>query len=201
MEHPPGTIVVPNSGLLRHTASVEALLSVKKPLGTQLILAPGPLVTKNLNQALQMLHGEWAWLQADDHVYKQDLLYRLLDHEAPVVVPLVLKRSQPHQLVIGSEAVYEDEDVGRNYPAYVPIELDAVPDKPFTVEIAGTAGMLVRKEVFEAVGYPYFESTDGLYLNEDIEFSRKVRAAGFEILADPDAHIGHIISTPIWPVR
>lgn len=201
MQHPPGTIVVPNSGELRHTASVHSLLDCVKPPGTQLLLPQSGLVTQNLNRALREFHGEWAWLQADDHVFKPDLLTRLLDHQAPVAVPLILKRSEPHQLVIGTKAVFEDETVGRSYPAYVPMDLADVPDEPFTVEVAGTAGMLVRREVFDAIGYPYFESTDGLYLNEDIEFSRKVRAAGFDLLVDPDAHIGHLVTTPIWPVR
>lgn len=197
--HRAGTIVVPNNGSFRHTAAVHSLLGVHKPDGTHVLLPQSGLVTQNLNRALRQLHGQWAWFQADDHVYPQDLLFRLLDHGADVVAPLCVRRSAPHHLVLGAERTFVDEFTGREYPAYEAAGLEEIPKEPFTVEIAGTAGMLVRRHVLEAVGDPWFESTDGLYLNEDIEFCRKVRAAGFQILVDPAAHIGHLVTVPMWP--
>lgn len=197
--HPPGTIIVPTNGMIRHVPFIRDLLQCDRPEGTKISFPTSGLVTQNLNRALSELHGEWAWLHADDHAFKPDLLTRLLDHEADIVCPLIVRRFNS-DLVFGDEAESKDELNGRMYPAYVPIALDEVPDKPFTVEIAGTGGMLIRKRVFDALEQPYFESTDGAYLNEDIEFSRRVRAAGFEILVDPNAHLGHIVSRPLWPI-
>lgn len=199
-DYPPGTIVVPNAGYFRHTTFVRDLFALHKPNGTRVAFPSSGLVTQNLNRALLELHGDWAWLQADDHTFKPDLLFRLLDHDADIVAPLCVRRSAPHHLVIGKETTVEDEPTGRTYPAYDAMALADVPDEPFTVEIAGTGGMLIRRHVLEAVGFPYFESTDGLYLNEDIEFSRKARAAGLQILVDPNAHLGHICSVPVWPI-
>lgn len=199
--HPPGTIIVPNAGHFRHVAFIRDLFQCEKPPGTRVAFPTSGNIVQNLNRTLVELHGEWAWFQADDHTFPPDLLTKLLDHDADIVVPLITKRSPPYHLVIGTETTVEDEHSGRTYPAYETISLEDVPAEPFHVEIAGTGGMLVREHVFDALGYPYFESTDGLYLNEDIVFSQKVRAAGFQILVDPELKIGHIASTPVWPAR
>ena len=45
--------------------------------------------------------------------------------------------------------------------------------------------MLVKRHVLEAIGEPYFE-TFGKQ-NEDLEFCRKIRNAGFKIHVDCDA--------------
>lgn len=194
-----GTIIVPNSGLLRHVEFATDLFRLDKPEGTRVVFPSSASVVKNLNNAIRELHGEWAWLQADDHRFAPDLLTRLLSHEADVIVPLCIKRSPPYALVIGNEETITDEHSGRTYPGFVPLDPEDTPHEVFPVEVAGSAGMLIRRRVFEALGYPYFESTDGLYTNEDITFCQRVRAAGFEILCDPHARLGHISSVPVWP--
>lgn len=202
--HPPGLIVIPNSGMLRYTQFVIDLLSVDKPPGSKYAFPVSGSVVQNLNRAIWDVHEtdswSWVWCQADDHAFSPDLLMRLLDHERDVVCPLIVRRSTPHRLVIGKEEVFPDEPSGRTYPGYVALALEDVPDELFTVEIAGTAGMLIRRPVLDAIGYPYFESTDGAYLNEDIEFSRKVRRHGFDIWVDPKARMAHLVTTPVWPV-
>lgn len=194
-----GRIITPNAGSLPHIEFVRDLLALDAPEGTEYLFPSSGSVVQNLNRALQ---GEfaWAWLLAPDHRFHPDLLTRLLAREADVVVPLCVKRSPPHQLVIGDETSVRDTSTGREYPAYTPLALDRVPDTPFTVEIAGSAGLLVRKHVLDAIGFPYFESSDGLYLNEDVVFSQRVRRAGFQILCDPHAHLAHIASVPVWPI-
>ena len=44
---------------------------------------------------------------------------------------------------------------------------------------------------------PYFE-TYGKQ-NEDLEFCRKIRNAGFKIHCDTGAHLGHIAQVIVWP--
>ena len=204
MDYPPGLIVVPNTGLMRYTQFVADLFAVDKPVGTQVSFPQSGSVVQNLNRALLEMRTnwpwlEWAWLQSDDHAFSKDILLKLLDHEADVICPLIVRRSRPDQLVFGKATTIRDDATGRIYPAYESSNLDSIPDEPFTVEVAGTGGMLVRREVLDAVGYPYFESTDGLYLNEDIEFSRKVREAGFEIKVDPTCRMAHLMTLPVWP--
>ena len=191
--------------MLRYTQFVADLFAVDKPVGTQVSFPQSGSVTQNLNRALLEMRDnwpwlEWAWLQSDDHAFGQHLLTSLLDHDLPVVAPLIVRRSRPDQLVFGREIETVDEPTGRTYPAYESTSLLDIPDEPFPVEICGTGGMLIRREVLDKIGYPYFESTDGVYLNEDIEFSRKVRRAGFEIVVDPACRMAHLMTLPVWPV-
>jgi len=199
----PGVIVVPNTGMLRHTQFVADLLYLEKPEGTHISLPTGGSVVQNLNKALVGLENtdlQWCWLQADDHCFPSDLLTRLLSHNLDVVCPLIVRRTGS-ELVFGEETEDVDQHSGRTYPAYKAWGIDDMPSQtdPFPVDIAGSAGMLVRRHVLDAIGYPYFETTDGLKLNEDIVFSKKIRAAGFQIHVDPQARMGHIIATQVWP--
>lgn len=199
--HPPGTIIVPNPGSMRYTQTVADLFAVHKPAGTHVAFPVSGSVVQNLNRSLLEMVGEWAWLQSDDHAFPADLLLRLLDHELDVVVPMVLRRNGTGELVFGDEVEDVDPHSGRSYPAYRSTNVGDIPSTtdPFKVEISGTGGMLVRKRVLEAIGFPYFETTDGLKLNEDIVFSKKVRAAGFDIWVDPTARMGHITALTAWP--
>ena len=94
-----------------------------------------------------------------------------------------------------------DERTGRLYPGYEPIGLSEVPDEIFPVVASGSAGMLIRRNVLDTIGYPYFESSDGVFLNEDLEFCRRCREAGFEIMCDPHSYLGHIGQFTVWPAR
>lgn len=170
------------------------------PRDTEFLFPSGGSVVQNLNRALYGRQFDWAFLLAPDHRFGAGLLNQLLAHGAPIVVPLCVKRSAPYPLVIGRETTTRDEKTGREYPAYVALGLGDTPSSPFTVEVAGNAGALIRREVFDALGYPYFESTDGLYVNEDVTFSLRARAAGFDILVDPDARLAHITHVPVWPI-
>jgi GT2 family glycosyltransferase len=198
LKHPPGTIIVPTNGFVRHVQFVADLFLLDKPSGTHIKFTVSSLVTQNLNNGLRDMVGEWAWFQADDHAIPRDLLIKLLDHEADVVVPLIVRSSAPDSYVFGNAIEVEDDRTGRKYPAY-----ETIPDfprEPFTVEVAGSAGMLVRKHVLDAIGDPWFESTDGLYLNEDIIFSHRIRDAGFTITVDPNLRMGHILPLTVWPL-
>jgi GT2 family glycosyltransferase len=65
---------------------------------------------------------------------------------------------------------------------------------------AGSAGMLIRRRVFDAIDDPWFTpAPDAVGLNEDINFCRKVRAAGFQIWCDPAALLGHIANYTVYP--
>src|SRR5262245_7326877 len=104
----PGTIIVPNSGSIRYAACAQALDRLTKPDGT-LTSYPAGSLTKNLNETIRRLpsHHGWVWLMGDDHVFGNGLLLQLLEHDAPIVVPLCAKRSAPYRLVIGGETTVE----------------------------------------------------------------------------------------------
>lgn len=119
----------------------------------------------------------------DDTIIPHDAGDRLFALDAPVAVgvyPLVFNGS------IGMSVMPLDWQ-GSPWP-------EPWIEGAFPVLHSGLGCALIRREVFEAMKYPWFtwlETKEGGYVGEDIEFCRKTRAAGFEILCDGDLHCGH----------
>lgn len=201
-KHPPGSVIVPIGDQLRYPEFVADLFNLTTPPGSKVDMRRSASVTDNLNMALREMpdHHEWAFFLGDDHRFPGDLLVQLLDLDVDVVVPLGVKRTPPYSLTIArEESVFHDERLNRDYPGWLPYQLHEVPGELFTVLASGSAGMLVRRNVLDTVGFPYFESTDGVYLNEDFEFCRKIRGLGFDIWCDPSALLGHIGQAWLFP--
>lgn len=67
------------------------------------------------------------------------------------------------------------------------------------VDAAATGCMLIRREVFDALGFPWFQwpmwlNEDGHFesISDDIDFCRRAKAAGFSVVADGEIRCGHI---------
>jgi len=159
--------------------------------GVTLGAARGLSVCRNLNTIIRDMQGDWVWFQADDHVFAPGLLGQLLEHDLDVVVPLVVRRQPPFSLVIFKDQNAEGE--------YRPFAYDEIPEEPFEVYAAGTGGMLVRRHVLDAIGDPWFTTRGDDIQNEDLEFCRRVRDAGYAIHCDPHAEMGHMGSFAVWP--
>ena len=75
-----------------------------------------------------------------------------------------------------------------------------MPDMPaeglIELQAGGCAGMLIRREVLEAIEPPWFEYTDR---SEDIVFCEKAKEAGFNIYCDLSARLGHVTTAFVWP--
>lgn len=68
-------------------------------------------------------------------------------------------------------------------------------DTPFEVEGCGAGCLMLRRDIFEHVQYPWFrwiEQEDGLLIGEDFYFCDRVREAGLTIIADPRVLCRHI---------
>lgn len=183
-----GTIGVLSSDLSRYADFSVALLHQQTPPGAKLIWTKGADVVGNMNRMVAGMEGDWLWILGDDHVFAPGLLLSLLKRDVDVIVPLCLKRTPPYDPV-----VYAEQNEDGDYVAFVDLpEHGLVP-----IHAAGSAGMLVKRHVIEAIGGPVFESHGGL--NEDLTFCAKVRAAGFQIWCDVDAFLGHIGLVSIWP--
>lgn len=200
--HPPGTIALSVADLARYHAFTMALWAVRYPEGTQLSMLQSISISGNLNRIIREMNpdSEWLWIQADDQVFPPDSLLRLLDRmddeDLDVLVPLIVRRRPPFQLLIFKGETEE------GYEAFSYNEL------PHTgiVECyaAGTGGMLIRRSVFDRVaewqGHDrIFESSGGELVNEDTEFCRKLRAVGIKIHADVEVHMGHCGFFIAWP--
>ena len=202
MTHPPGTIVLPNAvGIVRYVQFAAAMFQLEQPEGTTISIHRSASVAENTNAAIREMHGEWAWLIADDHVFAPDILTRLLDRQVDVVVPVCCKRTPPYPLVLYRE--HGTQVWGnREYPAWKPFRYDELPDRGlFTVDAAGSAGMLIRRRVLDEIGEPWFENSPGAAGNEDVLFCAKARAHGFEIHVDSEVYLGHLGEHCVWPDR
>jgi hypothetical protein len=198
-EHPPGTIIIPCGDQGRWSVFTFALNDLSRPPDTATWGVRTMDVSAGLNAGIRELVGEWAWIMGDDHVFAPDTLMKLLDLDVDVVVPLCAKRNPPFDLVLFSEEGSVMQD-GREYPQYTFLSWEDVPEEGlFEVHAAGSAGMLVRKHVLDTVGDPWFESSSGAMINDDLEFCRKIREAGFIIHATADVWIGHISGYTVTP--
>lgn len=132
--------------------------------------------------------SEWMFFIDDDHTFASTILLQLLSHEKPIVASLYLQRENPFWPIC-----YESRsDDGM----YTPLELTGqsglVP-----IVAAGTAGMLIRSEVFYEIEPPWFLHTDEQ--SEDLYFSAKATEAGFPLFVDLNSTLGHINPMTVVP--
>ena len=201
-EHPPGTIIGAGGEFLRCGGFVNSMLDVHRPVGTACFIKQSVSIVENLNDCIRQMRGDWIWIQGDDGIFDNGTLMALLDHQVDVVVPLMVKRAPPVSTVI-----YKDFNEGEGY---MPFDFDELPeDGLLEVFAAGSHGMLIRKHVLEAVGWPksepwekrlWFEYEQGQRLNEDLVLCRRIREAGYKIWCDVETTIGHRGMFTAWPV-
>lgn len=178
----------------RYSLFTACVLKLDKPAGAQVeMLIGGDWCRARNDLAAMTIDGghDWLWFMDDDHAFPPSLLNRLLTHDRPLVVPVCLTRVAPFVPV-----TYTERDPDAEFQ-YLPLPLDTLPtDGLVELQAGGCAGMLIRREVLEAIEPPWFEYGDR---SEDIVFCEKAKAAGFEIFADLGARLGHITTAVVWP--
>jgi hypothetical protein len=201
-DFPVGTVGVPCSDLARYHLFTNSLMQLRVPDGTHFSFHHSASIIQNLNQIVGAMEpeSEWLWVMGDDHVFAADTLMRLLAWDVDIVAPLCARRAAPFNLVAFTEQMGLDE-FGR--PMYRTLEYDDLPEERglMPIHAAGSAGMLVKRRVLDALGEPWFTNSDGFTTNEDVEFCRRAREAGFEIHLDTTLAIGHIGVVTIIPAR
>lgn len=149
--------------------------------------------------AVKACKGDWLWFMDDDHSFPPDLLLKLIERKVDVVAPLYLTRRSPFGPVMAG-APFEGTSKRPFYrlsPQLAGLrEVDAV----------GTAGMLIRRHVWEAIDPLWFtlgqiEDGEADGFAEDLSFCRRVRKAGFKIHVDLDNPMGHRLGAVVTPVR
>lgn len=138
------------------------------------------------NWLVEHFTGDHLLLMGDDHVFPPDLPQLLSAHDLDIVAPLVLGRRVPFEPVCSRDGK--------------PWEPEGEPGL-YEVEETGTAGMLIKREVFEATESPWFNSlrTDEGQLSDDIFFCRKAKEAGFKIHVDTSIVLSHLAVLEIRP--
>ena len=112
-------------------------------------------MTENLNDIFRRLRDEdrWVWIMGDDHAWTRhrssDMLETLDEHpEIDVLVPLCTKRNPPWHLVLFDELGYQDDGRDPDVPSRSRGS-DVPASGVFEVDAAGSAGMLIRREVID----------------------------------------------------
>jgi hypothetical protein len=201
----PGTIALPTHEMGRFLLFTISLAGTNQPPNCYLNASASASVTENLNKifadVMERPDDQWVWIMGDDHCWNSMALVTMLQTldkhpEIDVLVPLVTKRNPPWHLVIFDEIGIHDED---GTPMFQPIPWERVPTKGvFEIDSAGSAGMLVRRHVLEAMEPPYFYSTldsggRQVILNEDVTFCTRIRHEhGFRVFATADVVLGHL---------
>lgn len=211
-DYPVGTVGVIAQDTARFSMFAASVTSLRYPPGSRVQWVLGQGIADNCNRLVRGNSaegvgdiGDWLWLLGDDHAFAPNTLLRLLDcayrdpfADVDIVVPLCLTRQPPFTPVIFSDWT-DDAHVYRNY-----VRLDDHLDGGLIrVHSAGSAGMLMKRHVFEKLADPWFEmgAISGEYLAEDLWFCDKARDAGFGLYADLDTKFGHITSTIVWPQK
>lgn len=115
-----------------------------------------------------------------DMGFPANLLTRLLELNAPVVSGL-------YAGIIGSQLLWVCGNWGEDGKVHFYEWLD-LGREPFEADCSGAGCLLIRREVFERLEYPWFrfeESKDGGLISEDIYFCRKLNAAGMKVTVNP----------------
>ena len=141
-------------------------------------------------KALEDVSTEYILMIDDDMTFDHDFLMKLISHDVDIVAGLAFKRTPDYH-----PCVYKAKP-GTN--EYIPI----LPNVFQEVDIVGTGGILIKRKVFEALKYPYFETwfdkeNADKHYSVDFDFCIKAKNAGFKIFVDPEALMGHIGEAPI----
>lgn len=197
--YPAGTIIVAAGIQPRYYEFQLSLDGVGAPAGTKLHIERSCDITQNFNQGVKRMVGEWAWFLGDDHSFSPTLLMRLLSHNVDIVIPPTMCKVPPFAPCImhgpndQTNGFWHEKMPLYHWDEISGIGLLALPKGDFI----GQAGMLVKKTVLDAIGYPWFKcgQMDPGRLQEDLSFCREVQQRGYTIYVDQEVILDH--HTPI----
>lgn len=137
--------------------------------------------------------AEWLWLLHDDVAARPDtlrwLLHAAIEHDAAVVGPKVLDWNGRRLLV---ELGLSITGSGRRYTGLEGREFDqGQHDDRRDVLAVGTAGMLVRRDAWEALGG--LDPAIDLF-RDDVDFGWRARLSGRRVVVEPRAVVEHAAS-------
>jgi hypothetical protein len=200
--HPPGAVGLIMGDQPRFQHLQASLIALEVPRGSQMFVAQSCNPAMNSNRIAQMMLDnpelQWLWVMGDDHCFEKDALLRLLDDEKDAIVPLVARRMWPHGTVL-----WREFDPDENVSSFYTWEEVSRFKEPFPVAGAGSAGLLVRRRVFERMQKPWFRV--GAFgrdeLQEDLYFTWQCNRMGHTVHCDPNVTMGHLSYVNFYPYR
>ncbi len=204
MRSPSVCISIPTRGAIRGETVqwlLRAFVELAPNVEVQVCVDGRPLDHNRNRQVMRFLatRRTHLFLLDSDCVPQPQTVQQLLAHDLPLVGapgPNIVGEGpkalhSPLRGEVGLMAV--DRAPGGGYRQHRPLE------GMQRVDAIGTAGMLIRRDVLEAVGPPWFRTeydANGLLARgEDFAFCERAAEAGFEIWADcsiPQRHIKEV---------
>lgn len=127
-----------------------------------------------------------------DMILPHDTITKLLEVNQPIVSGVYFLRNGN-----GQPCLYVKGFVSKENPyAHQPVSIFPE-DAPFPLDPKGHGGcvglgcVLIRREVFEAIAFPWFDLKEGTY-GSDMYFWTKVRDHGFDVWVHPGVACGQI---------
>jgi hypothetical protein len=180
--------------------SVEAL---NAPGGCGVLRTASASLVWALNDALsRSWSSNWTrcFMIDDDHQFDADILIRLLQHDLPIVCALTCRKTPPFSPVM-KRSMYTDARGAKRFNDYTWSELRGKKGL-LPVLATGRSGMLIKREVFEKIGEPYWRQgmfNTGGQIAEDLDFCLRAKENGYETVVDLDTTFGHIDPVAVWP--
>jgi len=118
----------------------------------------------------------------DDMTFEPDFALKLLEHDVDIVGGLAFKRVPDFM-----PCVFKEKEPKQFFPILPTVfqEVDAI----------GSGGILIKREVFEKITYPWFETyydDTKRHWSVDMDFCIKAKKTGFKIFVDPACEMGHM---------
>lgn len=204
---PPGLIVIVTSDLSRYPEFSQCLLKLLVPFGTTWQWVSGTSIESNRNIAVNRMRddAQWVYTIDDDHTFDQDVVMRLLqrmwgDDRISILQGLCVTRKPPYYPF----AYRRKPEADQFGIAYESPDWSEIPARGVSEwDACGTGGMLIRRDVFDMMPYPWFESgkTAKDHIGEDLYFCTKAKQLGFRVFVDSDTRTGHITKSTLWAVH
>ena len=171
----------------------QCLADLQKPVDTKIEWRMGAnrgAMRNALVQACLDQGRPWLFFVDDDQAFHTTTLNRLLALEQPVVSALILQRAAPFL-----PTAYAERDEDGNY---LTLDLKSVGHNNLVqVAATGTGGLLVRAEIFQELGPPWFVYSEDF--GEDMYFANRLAEAGIPMLLDTGCRMGHLAPAGIFP--
>jgi hypothetical protein len=206
-------IGVPCSRSGQDSDFLPSLMRMHRPPGTMFTksvgLGPAAPLNDIARQFMARPELQWLFLTNDDNLCPADTIPRLLAHRVHVVTGLYFSRIQPFEPVLfddmkeGLDLVADYPEAKRSERWYYRKLMQPGDSGLIPVFACGDGCLLVRRNVMEAIGDPWWEYGETLAdaCDHDMVFSRKIREAGFRIWCDTDLWVDHITSMAVRPHR
>ncbi|NEE04105.1 glycosyltransferase family 2 protein [Phytoactinopolyspora halotolerans] len=204
LTHTPDRLIAVDTGsrddtgqLLTAALGAPAVVSAPRSLGYGAAVAQGVQAADEMGVAsrrgrvLAAERTEWIWLLHDDSTPAPDALQRLLETavrrpDAGVIGPKVLSWRGDRQLL---EVGVTVSGSGRRHTGLDRREYDqGQHDETKEVLAVGSAGMLIRRDVWEELGG--FDPVLSVF-RDDIDFCWRANRAGHPVVVSPEAVVYH----------